>query len=210
MKSFKLVVAAFVGLVVTQIFAQAPPSPAYGELVAKLKKGDLAIDFLRLRTAFTTTPQYDPYRDAKPREQMMDALNKKEYAMAIDLADTQLKTTYVDLKAHLVASLAHGHLKNDERSKFHKNVFLGLFKSILKSGDGKTPASAYVVISPDEEYVVLDVLGIRKTQQGLIEDKGQKIDRIDGIDPGSNSKVTLYFNVTTPFQFLGKQLKNGK
>ena len=101
-------------------------------------------------------------------------------------------------------------LPKEDQAKFHHYVYDGLVQSILKSGDGKSPASAYVVISTDEEYAVLRALGIRSTQQALMGEKGEKIDRISGVNEKSNETVTLYFNVTRPFKWLEDQFKKNR
>ena len=174
-------------------------------------KSDPKADYLKLRMAFTETASYNPYEpDRKTQEEMTQALDKKEYDKAIQLADKALKTNYVDLKAHSVAHRAYTALGKADQAKFHRAVFNGLVQSILKSGDGKTAATAYVVISTDEEYAVLAELGIRRTRQALMEEKGQKFDRMDGIDQKSKERVTLYFNVTKQLSWLKEQLNKPK
>ena len=176
-----------------------------------MKKADPKADFLKLRMAFAETADYKPYDfERKTREEMTKALDKKEYGKAIELAEKVLKASYVDVKAHSVAYRSYRALGKADQAKFHRYVFDGLVQSILKSGDGKTSATAYVVISTDEEYAVLGELGIRLTLQALLMERGQSFDRIDGVEQKSRKRVTLYFNVTKPLSRLGEQLKKGK
>jgi hypothetical protein len=208
-RCFALGLSCLCGL--TWVAAQEKAKPKYESLLAQVKKSDPKAEFLKLRMAFTETADYNPYdSDRKTQEEMAQALDKKEYDKAIQLTEKLLKTKYVDLKAHSVAHRAYTALGKADKAKFHRWVFDGLVQSILKSGDGKTTATAYVVIATDEEYVVLGELGIRRTSQALMEEKGQKFDRMDGIDQKSKERVTLYFNVTKPLSWLKEQFKKSK
>jgi hypothetical protein len=188
--------------------AEETPKESFETLLEQVKKADPKADFLKLRMAFTETTNYEPYGDAgRTRKSMTEALDKKDYAKAIELAEQVLRSNYVDLRAHMVASHAFKEMKNDEKAKYHKYVFDGLVQSILTSGDGKDRAKSWVVISTDEEYVVLEMLGIRSTGQALVGDKDQKFDRVNGVDLKRDERMTVYFNVTTQFRWLEKQLK---
>src|SRR5262245_44947850 len=190
--------------------AQEKPKPTYDALLDRVKKADAKADFLKLRMAFTETANYKPYDfDRTTQGEMTKALDKKEYGKAVELAEKVLKTSYVDIEAHSVAQRAYTALGKADQAKFHRYIFDGLVQSILKSGDGKTPATGYVVISTDEEYAVLRVLDIQRTRQALMDEKGQKFDRIDGVERKSKERITLYFNVTKPLSWLEEQLKKG-
>jgi hypothetical protein len=198
-------------LVSPAVQAQEKPKPTYAELLEQVKKDDPKADFLKLRMAFTETPAYNPYdNDSETTAAMLKAVDKKDHAGALALAEKLLAKRYVDLRAHSIAALACAELKKDEQAKFHRKVFLGLVQSILKSGDGKTPATAYVVISTPEEYVALGVLGIETTGQALVPgEKGQKFDRMEGVT-GKKERVTVFFNVTRQFRWLEESLKKDK
>jgi hypothetical protein len=132
---------------------------------------------------------------------MEEALDAKDYSKAVALAEKVLKKNFVDIKAHWVAHQAHSRLKKADQSKFHRYVYDGLIQSIVKSGDGKTTATAYVVISVDEEYAVLNFLGIEMAQQGLLRHEDQHFDRIAGVDNKHQKSSTVYFNVTKPLSW---------
>jgi hypothetical protein len=191
--------------------AAEKPKDDYKSLLELVKKSDPKADFLKLRMAFTKTADYKPYgSDPKAYDKLTEAFEKKEDASAVKLAEALLAKRYVDMKAHFILYRAHTRLGHTKQAKFHRYVFDGLIKSVLKSGDGKKPATAFVVISTDEEYVVLGVLGIRKTSQALVDEKGKKFDRINGIDSESKNAVSLYFNIGTQWKWLEEQFKKGK
>src|SRR5262249_18384342 len=163
-------------------------------LVRQVAKANPKADFFKLRMAFTETANYSPYAsDDKPYQAIVEALTEKDYTKAKELAEKRLETNFVDLRVRFLAFRACSELKKDEDAKFHKFVFDGLLKSILKSGDGSTPETAFVVISMDEENVVLGALGVRKKKQALLGEKGQKCDKIDGVDLKTGDHVVQYF-----------------
>ena len=87
-------------------------------------------------------------------------------------------------------------------------MFEGLLDSIRKSGDGKTSDAAFVVISTDEEYVLLNFLGLRATGQALINEKGHSYDKMTAVDPKTNETVVYYFNIDKRFNWLENSLKH--
>lgn len=105
---------------------------AYNDLVAKVKGGDLSVDFKALRIAFTKTKSYSPYGG--------DAEGTKAAFAAIKAVDGMLKDDYVDMDAHVAASLAYRGMGDNEKSEFHEKVYLGLVNSVIANGDGKHPA----------------------------------------------------------------------
>ena len=102
---------------------------------------------------------------------------------------------------------AHRQLGNAEKADLHKFLFEGLIQSVEKSGDGKTPATAFVVISTDEEYVLLHWQGLQPTGQSLINQDGHSYDKMTAVNSKTNETVNYYFNIDKPFNWLGKSLK---
>jgi hypothetical protein len=165
------------------------------------------LDFTALRMAYTKTKDYNPYGDDREtRDKMHIAMGKKEYQKAVEHAEKLLSKNFVNIGAHRIAAIAHAELKNDAQSKLHAYVRDGLIQSIKKSGDGKSPNTAFVVIDTSEEYAVMDSLGVKPMRQSLIGEKGHKYDRQDGED-AKDQRVTLYFNIDRPFQWLADTFK---
>jgi hypothetical protein len=132
----------------------------YETLVTKLKAGDTSIDFKALRIAYTKTKEYRPYGgSSEDPEVWFAAINRHDFTVAAAGAERGLRESYIDINAHAVAALAYAGLGEATKAAFHKAVYFGLTGSILGSGDGKTPETAYVVIAADEIYVLLRGLG---------------------------------------------------
>ncbi len=190
-------------------FAQEPTvKVTYETLLERVKKQDPAADFRALRLAYTETKLYNPYGgDRETRGAMFAALNSGEYEKAAASSEKLLGSNYLDLNAHFVAFAAHKHLGRTEKAGFHKYVFDGLLKSITDSGDGKTMETAFIVISTDEEYTLFNVLGLRPSQQSLVNENGHHYDKMTVTDPKTNQTSTYYFNIDKPYGWLGKSLK---
>ena len=86
----------------------------------------------------------------------------------------------------------------------------GLIDSILKSGDGKSEESAFVVIQVAEEYSMLRVLGLRPSIQALIHAQGHSYDRFQTKSNDTGQEVVVFFNVDRPLALLGRELRPEK
>lgn len=208
-----LVISLFLIASATRGHAQLQVTPTPGNssfqtLLERAKKGDKTLDFKELRLAYTDTADYKPYSsDRDSRQKMFAALNAKEYDHVLEYAEKLLAQNYLDLNAHFGAVIAHRELGNADKAALHKFLFDGLIASIEKSGDGKSPGTAFVVISTDEEYVLLNWLGLRATDQSLVNQGGHSYDLMKAVNSRTNETVSYYFNIDKPFNWLGKSLK---
>lgn len=175
---------------------------SYEDLLASVKNVDPAVNFQALRFAYTQTPQYNPYRPSVPLADMLAALNNKNYAKAIELAEKVLTDNYVTIKAHLVCLAAYRELGDTEKAKYHLFVSRGLLNSLTQSGDGKSPETAYAVISVEEEYDLLYYLGLKMQSQALVHIKDHHYDKLQVNDPRTNTAFALYFCVDRPWNWL--------
>jgi len=75
-----------------------------------------------------------------------------------------------------------------------------LVKTILSTGDGKEPGSAYIVTSTSDEYTVLDFLELKFTQQAFIEHKKKWYDLMS-VRENESGIDKVYFDINL---FFGK------
>ena len=197
-------------LLQTAGLAQQPPEKvSYDVLLEKVKKQDAAVNFQELRLAYTETKQYNPYGgDREMRTAMFAALTGKQYDQALLSSEKILAANYLDINAQLSAYVANRELGHAEKADYHKNIARKLLKSISDSGDGKTIATAFVVISTDEEYAMFNYMGVRPTAQALIEEQTHHYDKMTVTDPKTEREVIYYFNIDKPFNWLGNSLKS--
>jgi tetratricopeptide (TPR) repeat protein len=193
-------------------YHRTPPAAKtlFEALLARVNQRDKAVDFQALRFAYTETAHYHPYSpDRRTAHQAMySALNNQEYEKALAYSHQLLATTGVDLDAHLVACRAQKQLANAAQATCHQDLLKGLIQSIQNSGNGESPATAFVVISTDEEYFLLEqVFGLQVLRQELVEAHGHWYDKMTAVDPETHKQRTLYFNIDRPYRWLALQVK---
>jgi uncharacterized protein DUF4919 len=177
-----------------------PPSE-YSALLARVKGGDLSIDFKQLRVSWMESPERHAAKDTSEQEKAMGAaMRDGDFKKAIRNADVVLDSEFVNLDAHLVEGRAYKELHDDKKAEFHRAVLDGLLRSIMDSGDGKSAKTAFVVITVHEEYIILSVLGLMPSEQSVQHTGGHSYDVLKAKKRDSNETVTLYFNVDIPFK----------
>src|SRR5690606_10271926 len=85
--------------------------------------------------------------------------------------------------------------------------YYGFLQTILSSGDGQTASTAFVVISVDDEYRVVGNLGLKVTEQELINDC-DLLTFSKKNQPRKNRIKQLYFNVRMPLLHYSSSYKN--
>ncbi len=185
--------------------SEAAPQ-SYEALLERIKRGDSTVDFGALRLALAASPAYRPYNPEAEslRKEMLSAYAAGDYAAAHDRARRLLQANYLDIGGQMVSALVQRRLGNTELARFHQSMAVNLLRSILDSGDGKSPETAYVVIATAEEYAVLNLLGLRAGEQSLIHANGHSFDRLRALGRDTGETVTLYFNVDLPIAWLAR------
>lgn len=210
MSRFLIITFCF-GLFAVPASAQGPApaainSPIYNELVGKVKRGDLSVDFKAMRFAFA---EHGGTNVSDPRVHgvMLKALNEKKYKEAVKMAEGIHKINFVDMNSHIIAAMAYQSLGDAKQSKFHESVYLGLVNSIVKDGDGNSTKSAYVVISLSEVPVVLNALELKPAGQSIVEEDGHKYGILTATDKGTNETTKVYFNIDLASKGMEKVVK---
>lgn len=187
----------------------APPQGkvSYDALVERAKKGDAGVDFTALRMAFYETDNYNPLAPMMTYRPLWGAIQQQDWAGAIKLAESVLAKNFVEVNAHMVAFIAHRQSGDAERAKFHRAIAEGLLNSIKASGDGKSIATAFEVISINEEYGLFRSMNLSPVRQSLLEEKGSSFDAIETVDPRTSARATYYFKVDKPLKWSDRKSK---
>jgi hypothetical protein len=208
MLTIVLIMLIFAGNAFTGEEDQPKKTSDYQTLLKRVMNFDLTVDFKALRLSYAETADYNPYGDDKVKKaEMFEALRNKEYEKAVSAAQTILEKKFVDIEAHFVCSIAFREMKNSERYNFHHFVTQGLVDSILDSGDGKTPETAFIVIETGEEYTLLGMIGFEVVRQSLIKSNGHSYDKMETKHRKTGKPAIFFFNVDIPFNWLNKQFK---
>jgi hypothetical protein len=202
---------AVLALSASSISAQPKPAQnphSFADLLQRAKNGDTTVDFKELRFAYAETKEYNPYHGSRDeRQKMFAAMKANQYEQARESAETMLAQNFLDLNGQFGAFVSNRELGNTQKTTLHKFLFEGLIHSVENSGDGKTPETAFIVISVDEEYVLLNWRGLRATGQELIQQNGHSYDLMKAVNTKTNEPVSYYFNIDKPLNWLGKSLK---
>lgn len=170
--------------------------PSYDEYVAEVKAGKTDIDYAAFRMAYAAGPRYEPYGPIMLQAgQMRQTYAAGDCTEALAQARQVIDLNFVQIDAHMVMANCLKRAGKDEEAQRERTIFVELIKSILKSGDGKTPESAFVVIAVAEEYSLLSALGLVRVRQALVNYNGSAFDRIEAKARDSDQAVTLFFNV---------------
>lgn len=181
----------------------------YEELLARAKRGDASLDFGALRLAFAESAQYHPYDNAATpfKQAMLRAMREPpDCAVVLDDAGKVIDLVFIDIDAHRAEDLCYRRRGDTASADFHRAIALGLLRSILRSGDGKGPATAYIVIAIDEEYSLLDALGDIAGDQTLVKENDHQYDRISVKNAKTGESGAVFFNVDRPLAALSKEL----
>jgi Domain of unknown function (DUF4919) len=190
------------------VLAQEGKNSSYETLLNRAKQADPRLDFKALRLAYCESSMYNPHQP--PRElhaAILNALRQQKYAQCLSNVDCVLQQNYVDINVHFAAYRAYSELKMLDKAKFHHYLFDGLIRSILTSGDGKSVATAYVVISSEEIYAVLDATGLRRVSQESVKENGRNCDLIVARDDKANKEYRVFFNIDRQLDWLSKNVK---
>lgn len=194
-------------LVLGLLFMAAPawagPADDYAALVTAAKDGDAGVDYTAMRQTYTQTPDYDPFgkktdglmHDAQAAYLTGDcktALAKFKMAIAFNF-------TLSDAHALSADCMEKGGDKKGQARE--EAIAQGLFSSILASGDGKSPKTAFWVVSRHEEEVVFSIGGLNAKGQATLTTAQGPVDKFAVTDE-KGTKSTLYFNVS-PMALFG-------
>lgn len=175
---------------------------SYDDYVAQAKAGKVDIDYTAFRLAYTSSPKYasSEWTVRELRAAMRRAHQEGDCTTAMGRAADIFEVNFVNIDAHLIAAMCHKKAGNPERERQEATMFRGIVSSVLRSGDGKSPETAFVVISIDEEYAAMQAIGVRLERQSLVSHGGSDFDRIEGKRLDSGEAITLYFNVDRPLR----------
>jgi len=183
--------------------------PSYDDYVAQVKAGKIEIDYTAFRLAYAASPKYAPYGVAEILSKLKKAYDARDCPSAMAHAKEVFEVNFVHMEAHKIAAFCQKKAGNDEEARRQYAMFMGLFSSVLKSGDGKSPETAFVVIAVDEEYSVLETASFTPVKQALVNHGGSAFDRFEvkWRDSDSDQTVTLFFNVDRPHAQLARTLQ---
>ena len=196
---------------VTPLLAQEPPakSTEFAGLMDHARMLFEDLDFTALRFEWTNLDEYNPYLDIsdlykKTIPALETELEAKRFSDATNRCNSTAHVYQLDLKWNLRCEEAYEGVGDAETAAFHDFMVGGLVKSIMNSGNGKTPETAYEVITLAEQYAAFAVLEVSKGGQSLVVIDGVNFDRITVTNNATGEESFLYFKLDAVFRWLDR------
>ena len=180
----------------------APTAPNYDEEMAKLRRGDLAVDLKWLRQQHAARAETDRWEDAKNQFARLETAPEE----ALAAAQARLEQDWLTPEAHLLSDIALGRLSRKDEAARHHAFLLAWLRSVTGDRDGLTPATAWNAAAVDEEYFALMLMGRRVDGQSLVNGKDGVFDLMHTTDRKSGAKGDIWFDIAS---FFGKEFGLG-
>jgi hypothetical protein len=167
-------------------------------------------DYTAIRLNYASAPGYNAYAlQVLEKALIAEAMQEwKTGKMADALIKLQKVTTVHPLSIEAYRRLADGYAvfiraaKDPEQKRelepiehHYRVISDGLLKSITASGDGRTPETAFKVISIPEEYMTLWYLGLSPQGQTLEEYDGLPFDVLKVKNRKTGEQSSVFFDI---------------
>lgn len=182
--------------------APAPPPAEPMPLITSRDWQEMP-DFLALRLQYGERDDFFEICEAQQAEyrKAAEMLQTGRWNALIAFTDPLLEQCPIDIDLHMLKLIALNNSGREAEATVHARWHRGLVESVLGSGDGQTPGTAWVVVSVAEEYAILRALGANVESQSLVEG------RIDAMTVTlEGGSTTLYFNPELHFRRLERQM----
>src|SRR5262245_32220860 len=140
----------------------------YEQLLQQARDDIDTADFTALRQASTQSASYDPYGRNSAQKEFSAAVNAQDWEQALEIGYAALDADYLNADLHFGLAYCCEHLGKTAHQQWHEKFAISLIRSVLRSGDGQTPETAYKVLYFREVYDVLRVGRMRLTRQSLV------------------------------------------
>lgn len=168
----------------------------YAETLGRVRHGDMSVDFRAFRvTGALKSGPHASKLEAEERAAFRNIMASGDWTGALDSAKRALDRNYASPIAQYDAMAAYQALGRTNEAAAHEKILSALLDSIRQSGDGKSPETAYFVVTVQEEYIFLNrVLHVRATSQNWVRKDNHLYDRLLVPDLSTNQSTYLWFN----------------
>jgi len=153
----------------TQVSASSITIPSfkddYTKYVRHIEEGNTTVNYEQFRESYLVSEQF---RVASEKSQeynrlktlLKDQVNQQKYTEVIKTAKLMLSIDYTSLPAQRALSIAYTESGDKKNAAKYGAIFKGLLESITTRGNGESCSNAWPVIQEEEEYFILENLGI--------------------------------------------------
>lgn len=176
--------------------AIADPAGDYAALITAAKEGDPGTDYTAMRQAYAMIGDYDPFGD-KTNALMRDgqaAYVAKDCKTAMQKFRAAIALNFTLSDAHALSADCLEQAGDKTGEQREEAIAQGLFNSLISSGDGESPATAFRIVTMHEETVILAVAGVNGNKRTTIATDQGPVEKIDITDQQTGKKGAVYFN----------------
>jgi len=158
-------------------------------------------EFTKMRLDYAASPQAVLHWVSNDERKALLELYQSDKKKFVEAGAKWLDRCPVDAKIQLMMGNALSELGRSRETVKYRYFFYGLMQSIIADRDGLSKASAFKVISIDEEYTLCNYLNAKVLKQELD-------DFYDALQVEINGeKKKLYFDASIPLKALQSELK---
>jgi hypothetical protein len=183
----------------------------YPRLLERYNNRDTSLtlqDFRCLYFGYTFQPGYEAYWISPYEKKLVEYYRKpeireKDYGEIIRLIDLSVKENPFDLRQLNFLAYVWQMKGDTARAGGIRFAFSGVITAILSSGDGKTCATGFHVISPAHEYVLLNMFDFQFKSQALTEDMCDYM----SVEKDERGIDGIYFNISRLWEVNTRSLE---
>ena len=184
----------------------------YPELLRRFQAADTTLTAEQIYYFYygtATRPDYNPYRlsnyDGLKEALSGDEVTEEGWRKAAQVVDEELESDPTNLRFHIYKQIVYSNLYGDDSQEAigAYNQVIMLFTTITSTGDGKSPETAFHVISTTDEYGLMDMLGLSLKSQSLVERHGRSYDLME-FQKNKYELESFYFDVTVCMEAMNK------
>jgi len=174
-------------------------------LLTAAQKDPAKADWKALRHAFAKTSHYEPYsitwrNDITKVGKDIRAGNLKEADAA--LVKLLKREHFMRIDGLAMAVALYQKSGDTEKARKHRDFLEGLKSALLIPGHGTSFEKPIEVLFIEEEYLVLELLGLKWRQQALTDHGGHRFDVLTTHAKAGKPEQDLYFNIDMPWNAL--------
>jgi len=179
----------------------------YTELAAKVRAGDLGIDWKALRVAAAIGEVGSGYEDFQNIKNGYSALGQGKFEDSLKIGREVEDHNIADADAHYLAWRSLAELGRHDEAEKERNLLAALFDSIMQSGDGKSAKTAWFAATIREEYLIMaSVLNVEFESQHTSMQDGHYYDVV-AVKDKDGKQMILWFNGDTE---MHRQMATGE
>lgn len=174
----------------------------FAQIVQLAQRNIRAVDFGALRLAYTELPTYAPYALPPDLSPLQREISARKWAQAALVGSTLLEADMLNMEVHRMLSHIMRELGAPGLARWHFNFALGMVRSLLESGNGRSFEAAYKPISLMEEYEAIRALDLIPARQRMVFQEDKPYDVWSVRDRDGQPAGEVYFEIGPMYAYL--------